>query len=176
MTVREIVQGQALALRRQFLGPVVVLLIVGLFLLRATLATVPDVEDRTNWQMVWLMGIIMLPVDLCAFFWVGLWQALAAKNPNHAASGSVWRIMVAPSLGFAFVFLLRVLLSEHNNPDVGWKFFVSWWMGLGLAADFLFAWTARRKLLAAFRTLAAQRYVRRAGFWRRLMGATASSD
>jgi ABC-type Na+ efflux pump permease subunit len=168
MTVRDILQGQFLALRRQFVGPLALTLVVGTIFLWAILQEPGDEQERGLWRLFWIGGMVMLVMDLLALYWVGMWQALTAKNPNRAASGGVARVLILPPLVWALMILLSFLSSLNGGETPGPKFLLGLWLGLGLAADVIFSLRARRKLLTQFRAAAAQRYTPRAGFWRRL--------
>ena len=168
LTVRDILHGQLLALKRQFFGPLVLTLVVGTLFLWGALQEPGAEEDRTMWRLFWIGGMIMLVADLLALYWVGMWQALIAKNPNRAASGGVARILILPPGLWALVILIAFLNSVNGGEQPGLKFLVGTWLGLSLAADLFFSARARHKLLTQFRFAAAQRYTPRAGFWRRL--------
>jgi hypothetical protein len=158
-------------LMRQFLGPVVMTLLAGCLFLAASLSENDMGEDRAMVVAMWMGGMVMLISDLAALYWVGMWQGLRAKNPNRAASGSVARILVLPSIAFALVMLLTFLATlRRGGHEPTWKFLLSWWFGLGLAADLGFGLWARNKLLKEFRLAAAQRYTSRLRFWSRPPG------
>jgi ABC-type transport system involved in multi-copper enzyme maturation permease subunit len=92
LQIEEILHGQWLGLRRQFLGPVLgVLAVECLFMLAIVKEAIPD-DDRLFWFALWTAGMLMLLADLAALYWVGMWQGLTAKNPLRAAGGSLTRI------------------------------------------------------------------------------------
>ena len=80
LTVRDILRGQLLALRRQFLRPLLVVLGVELLLTVAVHRRAPDWETLATW----LAGMFMLVADLVALSWVAMWRALVAKSHNLA--------------------------------------------------------------------------------------------
>ncbi len=173
LRVRDILRGQSLALRRQFLGPVVAVLFVETLLMLAASGD-PEIaserEDHALWVCLWTGSMVMLVADLVALYWVGMWQGLAAKNPSRAPSGSLTRVVILPCLAYALVLLVAALASIREAP--GWRFYLGCWFGLSMAADFGFGRLARQKLLSEFRLAAAQRYAPRLGFWKRwLAGA-----
>ena len=176
LTVRDILRGQLLALLRQFLGPLVVVLLAGCLFMMSSFSDADAVNEHSLWVSIWIGGMVMLVADLIALYWVGIWQGISSKNPNRAASGSVTRILVLPTVTFGMVMLLVSLASmsgtRMGRPDPTWKFFLGWWFGLGLAADIGFGAWARHKLLTEFRLVAAQRYAPRAGFWKQLLTGT----
>ncbi len=151
-----------LALRRQFLGPLLVTLVVGFVFLLAPLHD-PEMDDdgRAAWVSFWSCGMALLLADLVALYWVGMWQALTARNPVRAVAGNLLRIMVLPTVAFALLCLVCALWSIRGEDGPGWKFFLGWWVGLGVATDIFFSLAARKKLLTQFRAAATQRYTRR---------------
>ncbi len=172
MSVRDILRGQWLALQRQFLGPLLVVLCLGWVFMLAVQTSTWAADERAIWYAMWLGGMVMLGVDMAALFWVGSWQALIAKSPNRAPSATLARIIVLPGVGWAMVCLVRALTSVRGDQGPTWKFFAGWYFGLGLLADFGFANYARQKLLTEFRLAAAQRYVPREGFWKWVRGGS----
>jgi ABC-type Na+ efflux pump permease subunit len=174
LSVRDILRGQALALQRQFLGPLIVLLCLGWVFMLAGPRTDWTSEESSLWYAIWIGAMAMLAVDIVALFWVGSWQALTAKNPNRAPSGTLARIIILPALAWAMVCLIRTLTGVRGDQGPTWKFFLGWYFGLGLIADFGFANYARQKLLTEFRIAAAQRYSPRDGVWKWLLGGAPS--
>ncbi|HYG35698.1 MAG TPA: ABC transporter permease [Clostridia bacterium] len=171
--VTDILHGQWLALKRQFLGPVMVVLAVETLFMFSTLSQEWLLEQRAFWAALWISGMLMLIADLAALYWVGMWQALTEKNPARAFSASISRIFFVPWALYAMVMLLIVLASmsgygQTQSPD--WKFFLGLWFLLGLVVDFSYASYARHKLLNEFRLAAQQRYNPATGFWGRLLG------
>jgi hypothetical protein len=167
MTVREILTGQRLALQRQFLGPVVVVLCAEF--LMWTAGTDSAVGNSSEWGSLWIAGMVMLVADLMALYWVGMWLGLSARNPKRAFSGAIMRILVLPWIAFgAFLMFLAMTPSSANN--MGWDGFLGTWFLLGLGADLGFGLHARFKLLTEFRLIATQRYQAQPSFWKRLFG------
>ncbi|HTL55587.1 MAG TPA: ABC transporter permease subunit [Candidatus Limnocylindrales bacterium] len=163
LTVAEILQGQFLALARQFLKPMIVLLIVeSLFMWGTVSAAWARGESSGFWVLLWLTGMLMLVADLIALAWVGMWQGLIARNPSRATTTSLTRIMVLPWVAYGIFVLFLVLLSASPSSGMhfegGPKFFLTVWFAFGLAADIGFGAHARNKLLRDFRLAAQQRY------------------
>lgn len=172
LEVGEILRGQLLALLRQFLGPILVVLAVECVFMLAVLSDAQG-DDRALWFALWTGGMLMLVADLIALYWLCQWLALTARNPARAAGSSLAAILFFPWGAFALVLLLLVLLSMNGPPGVnpGWQFFVGMWFGLGVAADVLFGSWARRKLRTKFRLIAEQRYAPAPGLWKRFLGS-----
>ena len=167
ITVREILHGQWLALRRQFLGPIVFVLLLWIVFMVAGPADYMSRSERGAWVAFWLAASVMLVLDLWALYWVGLWQGLTARSPQQAASATSARILILPWV----IFLLAVLfvgLSGANGVD--WQFFLAAWFLAGLFIDFVLASIARGKLLSEFRLVAEKRFVEKPGFWKSLFG------
>jgi hypothetical protein len=157
LTVPDILRGQLLALRRQFLGPLVVVLGVGLLLMVGVHRRAPGWQN----QATWLAGIFMLVADLVALSWVGMWRALVARSHTLATVNTVMRMLVLPWVLFGVVVgsgnvWYGLMLGKNWSP--GWQFYLELWMGLGLAADVVFGLTAWWELRTRFRELALSRY------------------
>ena len=157
LAVEDIVRGQRLALRRQFLRPLLAVLGVELlFLLAAT-------RRPSGWetQATWLAGMFMLVADLVALSWVAMWRALVARSHNLATISTIVRLLVLPWLLFGTVVGVGkvwygLALSEDWSPS--WQFQIGLWLGLGLAADLAFGLTAWWQLRTRFRELALRRF------------------
>ena len=157
LTVQEIVRGQLLALRRQFLGPLLVVLGAELWFL---LAWRQIASDRQS-QATWLAGMFMLVADLVALSWVGMSRALVARTHNLATISTLARVLVLPWLAFGAVLGVGNVwygLALGNEWTPGWQFHLALWLGLGLAADLVFGLTAWWQLRARFRELALRRF------------------
>jgi ABC-type transport system involved in cytochrome c biogenesis permease component len=169
LTVQDILRGQWLALQRQFLGPMVLMLMVGLiFMIQPTPEFSDSSDGADTYRFFWLGGMFMFVADLMALFWVGTWQALTARNPNRAPSASVAQILVAPGVVWAAMSMLIALTLDHRGDAPGPAFFLGLWFVLGLVADLGFGLSARQKIMMEFRLVASQRFAPRPGLWRRL--------
>jgi hypothetical protein len=160
LTVQDFLRGQRLALQRQFLGPVLLVLAIEfIFLTRGrTERWGSSGSDRYVWFWLWACSMVMLLVDLVALYWVGMWQGLTAKNPQRAATGTLARILGVPVIAYGIVILFVVLISVGGGSGPGWAFPLFLWFGLGVGADVIFGNWARQKLLSEFRAAAAQKY------------------
>src|SRR5581483_11798947 len=160
LTVRDILRGQLMALRRQFLGPVVVVLVIEVTFLVAAVRKEADANDP-GFISVWLAGMAMLLLDVVALSWVGMWVALTTKNPNRATSLTVLRVLVLPwVIWFVVTVVFASLASVRGGTgfDPGWKFLLGLWFGIGVLVDVGFGLSARHQLLTMFRQVAMQRY------------------
>jgi ABC-type transport system involved in multi-copper enzyme maturation permease subunit len=173
LTVQDVLRGQLLALKRQFLGPTAVTLLVFFLFLMAAASDemlLENPEDRSFWVLSWAAGMVMLIADLAALYWVGMWLALSSKNPTRAAASNLGRILVMPWVVLAMgALVISLTWPQHAGDEPLQKFFLSAWLGVGLAVDLgLGAW-ARTRLLTEFRLAATRRYEAGPGFWKRLL-------
>ena len=166
--IRQILDGQRLALQRQFLGPFVLVMLVEMMLMAAGLNSIRPSDERLFWGMIWLGSLVLLPADLVAGYWVGMWQALTASSYTRAARNTVFRVLILPWIVFFLVLLLVALASMDSRREPSWQFLVLMWFLIGIGVDLVFGVSARQKLLSEFRTRAAARYEPRQGFWQRL--------
>lgn len=177
LTVPDILRGQMLALLRQFLGPVLTVVVIWVVLLLASVARsrVDSVngDDFASMIWFWVALMAMLVPDLLALHWVGLWQALTAKHPGRVAGGAAGRILVLPWALLLITGMTLPVISavDPYQNDLGPKFFISLWLVSGLMADIGFGLWSKRKLLTEFRLVAEQRYTKPAGFWKGLFSS-----
>ena len=158
LSVPEILRGQWLALTRQFLAPVLVILGV---LFAFQLGTVRDPEagnDRPFVICFYSTGMVMLVVDLIALYWLGMWRGLTAKTPQRAFLGGVLRILVLPWIGMAGALLVFALAPPNHLYESRNYTWFGLWVLFGLSADLGFAGWARYKLQSDFRLAASGRF------------------
>jgi hypothetical protein len=157
LQVEDILRGQWLALRHQFLGPVLAVLFTEfLFMAAIVREAIPD-EERVFSYAFWFSGMALFVADLVALYWLGMWRGLTARNGLRAAGGSLAIVLGLPWLGYGLILLLMVLWGFTNRSyqiPPGWAFFVGLWLGLGLTVDLAFGAWARQKLLTEFRAVA----------------------
>jgi len=172
LTVQDILRGQRLAMERQFLRPVVAVLMVLFLFLVASFSDAmsqQNPEDRALWMLFWAALMVMLVADLAGLYWVGMWQGLAAKNPTRATATNVGCILVLPWVALGLGCLVASLVWPNAGDKSVLKFLLGLWFALGLAADLGFGAWARHKLLAEFRLAATRRYEPLLGFWKRVL-------
>lgn len=174
LSVREILRGQALALRHQFGGPVLVLLAVSLGLLFAGANSHQmGSNELPYWIGIGLAGLVMFVADTIALYWLGMWFGLSVKNPKHAFGAAILPILVLPWIGVAGVmtvigvFLPQQMTSRLHPENLVWVL----WFGFSMAADIGFGLMARTALLSRFRELATERFQIKPGLWQRLFKA-----
>ncbi|MDB6111274.1 MAG: hypothetical protein JWR69_3024, partial [Pedosphaera sp.] len=150
---------QWLALRRQFLKPLLVVVVVELILMRTAMRF--SMGNNQELPITLTLATLMLVADLIALVWVAMWAALSAKSQNRATMITLSRILILPWALFGVVLVLANLYAELWSTTgwlPGWKFRLWWWFGLGILADVVFGLVARRQLLSRFRQIATQRF------------------
>ena len=157
LKVGDILRGQMLALRRQFLWPLLVVIVVELCLMWQ----VHGRSDDPKVLPVWLDAMLLLVADLLALSWVVMASALTAKNQNQATLRAIWRILILPWVVGGAVVLIGhgwtgLVLDTIWLPS--WRFYLRLWFWLGLGADLGFGLWAWWLLRTRFRQLALQRY------------------
>ena len=158
LTASEMLRGQMLALKRQFLWPVIVVAVIDfVFLLAGTRHLGSGEADFWLWYC-WA-GIITLLADAYALCWVGMWMGLVSKRPNRAARATVARVLLLPAGAWAGLVMLMPFtpLGHHvgDNPAI----YLGLWFALGMIVDVCFGFRARFRLLRDLRTVATQRFV-----------------
>ena len=155
---REILRGQFLALRRQFLKPLAVVIGVEIvFVLAVSRHSVLSAEEGGRQVAFGLAGLALLILDITALTWVALLAALTAKSPNRASASAILRVLVLPWIGVAAITVIAGLWTA-GGPGPGWKFFLYLWFWLGILTDLAFGLPAWWKLRTHFRELALQRF------------------
>jgi len=166
LSVTEILRGQMLALKRQFLWPALGVLGLDFIFMLAGARHLSSAGDNL-W--VWFCGaeMVLLVADMCALGWVGMWVGLTARRVNRAAGATVVRVLVLPGAAWAgLIFILSFTRLWHRVEDK-WAFFLGLWFALGMIVDVYFGVRARLRLLRDLRTVATQRFVpgRTIFFW-----------
>jgi ABC-type transport system involved in multi-copper enzyme maturation permease subunit len=165
LTAADIVRGQWLALRRQFLKPVVAAVFLELLLM----LSIPNFQLRHNARArsFWLAAIFMLLADVITLGWVAMSAALTEKSHDRATLKTTACVLVLPWLLFAAVepaTLLWIILISRNPWEPAWTYYLAWWFGLGVFLDLFFLLRARRRVRASFRQLALEPFTPGARF------------
>lgn len=159
LTIRAVLRGHTLALRRQFFAPVLTLVVVELVLY--ALAWPTDLMDRNGEQ--WLLpaiffcGLVVFVADIFALVWVGWWAGVVSKNASSAVSGTYVRLMILPWLSVALGLVIFFILFDMDALGHAIAGLVVWTVA-SLCADWFFAFSARGKLLTELRSAAVERY------------------
>ena len=173
LSVGEIVGGQLLALKRQFLAPACVTLGLCFLFLLLTLADNTSGmvgEERLGMVSLWVAGMIVFVTDCAALAVVGMWHGLTQRHPSRAASTTMAWVLGLPWAVYLLGVLWAVMLNRRSPPD--WWFFLGLWFVPSLLVDFGFGVWAWRKLHAELRQIVMERQPPRAIWWRWLAGAS----
>ncbi len=141
LSTGEIIHGQWLALRRQFLCPAIVMLAVEYYGLHFRLPFLPIAT-----------AMLVFMLDIGAIGWVSLWLGLRAKNTAHA-------LLIATALVLLFPAAVGVILTVFFDALLGPGFTLNatiyLWCALGLVTDVGvgYFW-ARTQLRRRFRQVA----------------------
>jgi ABC-type transport system involved in multi-copper enzyme maturation permease subunit len=170
LSVKEILRGQFLALQRQFLGPVVVALVIEVVFLVAALQE--NRGDPGDASMIAAFGIIimvLLVTDMLALASLAMWLSLTAKNPNRTTGMTVRRVLVLPwIIMMGLVLIGAAVASGSRSADPSGKFFLGLYFTTGIVTDLVFGLTAWQRLNSEFREVATQRFSLGPG-WLRLL-------
>jgi hypothetical protein len=153
LSVSEILRGQILALRRQFLWPLLTVVAVELFFTGVLMKRFP--AETLRMFLTGFGGIVMLLADIAALIWVAMCAGLTSKNANVAIIKTIVRVLLLPWLIFgAGVFAGMLLLELIGANLLDWRFYLSLWFWGGLLTDVGFGLVAWTKVRTQFRELA----------------------
>jgi hypothetical protein len=156
LSVRDIVRGQLLALRRQFFKPLLVVLAFEIFL---TLANSRQPSKDIGMLPLGVTFVIILLADSAALIWVAMATALTAKTPNHASLSTISRVLLLPLVAYcAIAILVSAWTLTRGQLGPNWKFYLYLWFWLGIIADIAFGLPAWWRLQTRFRQLALRRF------------------
>jgi hypothetical protein len=159
LNMRDVLRGHWLGLRRQFLAPVLTLLVVELILFRLALQSdaLGGRFDVALFSTMFLGSALVFVADLFALVWTGWWAGVVSKNASSAVSTTYFRLMILPWMAVAVGLVLSYLafnFTEEGYVATG----LLTWIGTSLAVDWFFARRARRRLLTELRGAAVERY------------------
>ena len=167
LTVKEILTGQLLALKRQFGGPICLVILIDVILLFAARSDVSS-RDRTFMGLLFGAGIVIFLADMIALSWVGMWQSLTRKRVNRAVSGTFAQVLFLPWVIFGAVMTTLIILEETTRTwrvltklsRKGWDegFVLGLWFAIALVTCLGFGISAYRKLHREFRDRVVQRF------------------
>lgn len=154
LSIQAIIRGQWLALRRQFLIPLLTALFVEFYALRHSFDLGPT-----------LAYLALLILDGIALGWVSLWTALSAKNAGRALTATLGWVLLLPWILYCILQYAVPDTYSLYSPNyyifglnrIGFNHRVYLWFVLGLLVDLTlaFAW-ARPRLRRGFRLIASE--------------------
>jgi ABC-type Na+ efflux pump permease subunit len=164
LTVSEILRGQILVLRRQFGGPVLVVLALDLLVLMSGWFN-PGGWTSSGWLWFGVVGITTFLADMYTLAWVGLWVGLTARHGNRAAGAAVARVLVLPWLVWIGILLLVELGSRGPGGTGSGASYLTLWFLIALANNAVFLVWSRVRLKREVRTVASEQYGGRLSPW-----------
>lgn len=158
LSVREIAHGQALALRRIFFYPILVVVLGELTLMVLGYMSGrlrPAPFDR---GLTFLIAASTLVLDVWALKWVGLWRSLWGKSIERVLLATVLRILVVPWAVFFTIMAISAAYDAVIGRGLSYRetLFVFWLVSIGCAL--FFAVPARQRFFKYFRACAANRF------------------
>jgi hypothetical protein len=158
MTIRRIAHGQTLALRRIFLLPVAIIIMVEILFAIAAFRSGhvrPPPADRA---LTFLAAASILVLDLWALKWVGLWLSLWGKSVERVLAGTLVRVLAIPWILFATLYGLLMPFGSFAGIDFTYRqALLTWWVVSVLCALY-FALPARSRFFKYFRACAANQF------------------
>lgn len=155
LKVRDILEGQFLALLRQFgwaLG-LIILLDVTAMVLGAQMRTY---GAETSWVLSWVAVMIVLLVDAGTIATVGMWLGLSSRRSSRAVVLTLGSVLCIPWL-ILFALLTYMAIVRFSRFE-SVPFFIGSYLVISLITDMvLFLW-ASGNLNSRFREVAVQRF------------------
>lgn len=160
LQVREILEGQFLALLRQFgwaFGLVIAFDIVGMIMG----ARARQFGAETEWVLAWVAHIFVLLADAGAIAVAGMWLSLTCRRSSRAVAQTLGYVLFVPWLVLFAMFTYMAMVRFSNLDSL--KMFIGAYFVVSLVTDMvLFVW-ASGNLTSRFREVAVQRFERSAG-------------
>ena len=162
---QQIVRGQFWALRRVFLGPALVVMLLMTGASVAQMIAIEQMNANSNANMgaeFYVMQIVQMlsflitfATGLIATAWFGMWMGLTSKKAGVAVFKTIVFVQILPTVALWFVLML-IYVTGSSFMSGNW---FSWFpevitSGLAVAADIAFILISRKKLLTHFRELA----------------------
>jgi ABC-type transport system involved in multi-copper enzyme maturation permease subunit len=174
LSVRDILNGQLMALLRQFALPALAVILVDIVFLFSE-------RQQSSWVVGWIGLISVFVADLITLAWVAMWTGLRSLNVNRASGAAMARVLVLPWLLFAMMWTGFLVLQElQRGLFPRWlgseeAVFISW-IAISLVVDLLFGTWAYGNLMTRFREAVATRFEKSSRRWfRRGPGPTTST-
>lgn len=165
----EILDGQLLALRRQFLRASIGVLVIDLLLVFVcvTWGERLDSKDRIEFIVAAAAGMIMFAADMYTLGWTGMWHGISARDPNRSAGNATSQILFLPwafcsvlwtSYGIFYAFCEAISLHLPGLIQPSFALALGSWFAIGLGNYLFFLHRCRKRLRQEFRGLTMRRY------------------
>jgi hypothetical protein len=155
LNTRQILDGQFLALLRQFGWAVLIILGID-FLMMLKGARAGLRSTGAEWIMIFMAIIIIFVADLFVIATVGMWLGLTSRRSTRATAKTIFYILLLPWLIFCG-FLTLVGLSSSARAASPGGLIGAWFVIAALVDVFCFAW-ASGNLTEKFREIVTQRF------------------
>lgn len=157
LSVDEILEGEILALQRQFCGPAVLVLVFDLAIINAGMHD--RVLDSSNdWFFVCAGMMVMFVVDMFTLAWTGLWLGLTSRKGTWAVTGTVLRVLVLPWAVFFFALGLAAIGQWRGLDELSELGLLTGGFAIAMFFDAWFYNWAKSNLRLRFRQIATERF------------------
>ena len=158
LSVKQVTQGQSLALRHIFFWPIAALMLFEIFLLMGGLNNLGQEVTRQEMLAFFGAAISTFLLDLWALKWVAMWHSLFATSIGRILVGTLFRILLLPWLLFGLFAVPIGLWDQLHHSRLAELDFLFLWWGLSIGIALLLGWSSRTSFLRHFRAAAAQRF------------------
>lgn len=182
LSERDIIRGQGRALLRQFLGPVLLVLVLDAVLFFICQSVTGNSPGRKQWLNIGLFaaGVMVFLADVVALGWLALWRGLKARHIYTVWLWSTLQILALPWILFYVAMtagVMAVFLPQVAKGAAGmtasfqrwgeWLplIFTGLWLVISVAVAALSIWWARRCLPRYFRYQATLSYAPQKAVW-----------
>jgi ABC-type transport system involved in cytochrome c biogenesis permease component len=157
LKIRDILEGQFLALFRQFGGAVAIVLLIDLGGMVLSARMQLNAID-TDWLLCCVAGIVIFVVDLFSISALGMWLGLSSKRASRAVGLTVFYILIIPWLLLFGVLTYASLARSSGLDSQLFKVMIGAYFLFSVVIDFLFFLNASKNLTARFRDIATTRF------------------
>ncbi len=151
LEVSEIIRGQFQALKRQFLWPTMLVLVIHFLFILSEKAS----GGIVTW---WLGAMAMLVADMFAISYIGMWLGLNNRYATRASGATLARVLVLPWLMIIGFFTFIAVVGRFASWGRFENLFITIWLMAGLGANLFFGLRAWHGLQEKLRDLAASRF------------------
>ena len=119
LSARQIIQGQTLALLKQFGGPIAFVL-VWEAIMEVCRVNAPWWAHSGGAMSYW-PGMFLLVADAAALAWAGMWLGLKCKGRIRAILGSLALVLFVPWLISQIIMTMPPLVASRTQPGYAWS-------------------------------------------------------
>ncbi|MEW6303678.1 MAG: ABC transporter permease [Verrucomicrobiota bacterium] len=149
-----IIRSQLAAVRRQFLAPVTLVLVIDVALMCLGLNAPHSAMGMNDLAPALFGGMALFLADVYALAWVGLWRTTAAPRAHRGFTQTFLLVMVMPWLVMLALGSLVMLATDGRAFDAGGL--VALWFGAGYFTDLFLCAVAINELSEGFRRLVSE--------------------